>query len=220
MSGKFVPKRAPEEKVGVAAMVGNKVTVIEYINLSRQAMYERNPDGTLKYSAGVIGVYILNVSFIERLISSGITLPIHRSHKSVPYLDMQGRICIPDKPNAYKFESFIFDALPHSQRCIMMEVARDEEFAPIKKFEGEDSPTSAVTMMCDLFGRWLRRAGVRVKSYEPGCVAVPIEISPLFALDEAELRRRIRGKKIHGNKPIYLEAFPKDAHLDKPKHRL
>jgi UDP-N-acetylglucosamine/UDP-N-acetylgalactosamine diphosphorylase len=117
---------------------------------------------------------------------------------------LHGHLVNPTDSNGIKFETFVFDALPFAERAMMMEVRREDEFAPIKNKEGEDSPGTALAMICDFYAGWLRRAGVALRSDEMGRVAVPVEISPLFALDEEELRRRIKGRKIDGGKPVYL----------------
>jgi UDP-N-acetylglucosamine/UDP-N-acetylgalactosamine diphosphorylase len=204
MSGKVVPKRDPEERVGVVGKVGARYRVVEYVHLSQEDMHARNPDGALKYSAGVIGTYLLNVDFIARLNAAPRNLPYHRSEKTIPCLGPNGETLTPKGKNGIKLEMFVFDALPLAKRCVMMEVKREEEFAPVKNKEGEDSPATALAMMCDLFGGWLRRLGVRLKTDELGRVAMPVEISPLFAMDEDELRGKIKGLKIDGERPVYL----------------
>ncbi len=204
MSGKVVPKRRPEEKVGVVGVAGGKLHVVEYINLTPEQMQARHPDGSLKYAAGAIGAYVLNLAFVERLNEEAGGLPWHRSRKAAPCIDSEGRAVAPKDKNAIKFETFVFDALPFARHGIMMEVCRNEEFAPIKNREGEDSPATALAMLSDYYAGWLQRAGVPLKMDDQGLVAVPVEINPLFALDEEELRQRVQGMKVDGNKPVYL----------------
>jgi UDP-N-acetylglucosamine/UDP-N-acetylgalactosamine diphosphorylase len=198
-----VPKRSPEERVGVVGKVGDRCRVVEYISLSQEDMYARNADGSLKYSAGVIGVYLLNADFVERL-NAAPHLPYHRAEKTVPCLGPGGETVTPQEKNGIKFETFVFDALPSAERCVMMEARREEEFAPMKNKEGEDSPAMAMAMMSDVFGGWLMRQGVRLGRDEQGRVAVPVEVSPLFAMDEEELREKIKGMRIDGERPVYL----------------
>jgi UDP-N-acetylglucosamine/UDP-N-acetylgalactosamine diphosphorylase len=57
--------------------------------------------------------------------------------------------------------------------------------------------------MSDLFGDWLERAGARVPRRPDGSVPFGLEISPLFALDAAELKASIEpGLAVDG--PLYL----------------
>lgn len=90
----------------------------------------------------------------------------------------------------WKFETFVFDAIPLATRTCCMEIERDEEFAPVKNKEGVDSPKTARSAMIALSKDWLRKVGVTVGP------EVTIEISPCFALDEHELVQKIKGKNL------------------------
>ena len=106
----------------------------------------------------------------------------------MPYVDpASGQRVEPTQPNAIKFERFIFDLLPSAQRAIVVEVDWEREFAPVKNAPGDKTDTPEVTQkrMSDLYREWLEQAGARVAE------GVPLEISPLFAQDAAELARRI-----------------------------
>jgi len=72
-----------------------------------------------------------------------------------------------------------------------MEVLREDEFSPIKNMDGENSPATARQDMVNLFGRWLRNAGISIPMDNHGNVIGLIEINPCFALDEEELRNKI-----------------------------
>jgi len=204
MSGKVVPKRGPEERLGVVGLENEQFRVVEYINLSPEHMHARHADGSLKYTAGVIGVYLLNVDFVEQLNSAAPNLPYHRSIKAIPCLGPDGKTIIPKEKNGVKFETFVFDALPYADQCVMMEVRREDEFAPVKNKEGEDSPATSLAMVCDFYGAWLTRLGVKLRTDELGRVAVPVEVSPLFALDEADFRKKMKGVEVNGDLPVYL----------------
>ena len=45
--------------------------------------------------------------------------------------------------NTYKFEAFIFDGFKMADDILIFQVKREEEFAPIKNKEGDDSPQTA-----------------------------------------------------------------------------
>jgi UDP-N-acetylglucosamine/UDP-N-acetylgalactosamine diphosphorylase len=200
MSSKAVRKACPEEKVGIIGMRNGKVAVIEYSDLSPQEMAARGPDGGLKHWAGNIATHVIQVAFARRLKNEGIRLPFHRADKKVPCIDEKGRPVDPDRPNGIKFESFIFDALPHARNPVTLEVRRNEEFSPLKNATGENSPETARRTLMETFASWLEAAGVRVPRDEDGALAVKIEISPLFALDREEAIRKIpRDLKISGD---------------------
>ena len=57
--------------------------------------------------------------------------------------------------------------------------------------------------MSDLYAGWLEYAGARVPRRSDGTVPFGIEISPLFALDAAELKSKIEPGLVV-DRPIYL----------------
>ena len=63
MSLKVVKKCRPEEKVGVVVCINGSLHIVEYSELSRDEMYAKNEDGTLKYNAGSIAVHIISIDF-------------------------------------------------------------------------------------------------------------------------------------------------------------
>jgi len=59
--------------------------------------------------------------------------------------------------------------------------------------------------MSNLFAAWLNSAGIEVARRADGSAAVPIEISPLLALDAEEFRRRLHGAD-RVTEPLLLDA--------------
>ena len=51
---------------------------------------------------------------------------------------------VPDGPNSFKFETFIFDAFAHFDDMLLLRVEEAKEFAPIKSFNGKFTPETAV----------------------------------------------------------------------------
>jgi UDP-N-acetylglucosamine/UDP-N-acetylgalactosamine diphosphorylase len=191
MSFKVIEKQAPAEKLGVVVRVDGKAQVIEYSDLPTELAELREPDGGLQLWAGSIAVHVLERSFVERLVEGDVKLPFHRAIKKVPYVGDDGTIVKPEAPNAIKFERFIFDALPLASRFALVETDRAVEFEPLKNATGPDSPATVRQRMSDQFADWLETAGARVDRRPDGSVPFGIEISPLFALDAAELKSKL-----------------------------
>ncbi|MBM4113440.1 MAG: UDPGP type 1 family protein [Phycisphaerae bacterium] len=195
MSSKCVPKRNAQEKVGVLCRArgrgGRTVTrVVEYSDLPRELAERRGPEGRLVFDAGSIAVHAISVAFVARLTEDldRFALPWHRAVKKTPYFDpATGRTIEPDKPNSVKFESFVFDALELAERSLVLETPRIEEFAPIKNAEGEDSPAHSHELQSERAASWLESNGVKVPRRADGTVDARIEISPLTALEAADL---------------------------------
>lgn len=188
---KVASKRGPHEKVGVFGLLDGKLGVVEYSELSKEDAERRGPDGSLTYDAGNLAIHAFTRGFLERLNEAGIQLPYHQALKKVPHIGRKGEPVDPAEPNGIKFETFIFDALAEARGVVLLEVDRREEFAPVKNESGEDSPATARQALTNLWGGWLERAGAEVRRNQAGDVADPIEISPLAALDEADVARKI-----------------------------
>jgi UDP-N-acetylglucosamine/UDP-N-acetylgalactosamine diphosphorylase len=82
---------------------------------------------------------------------------------------------------------FVFDALGFTTRSVTMQVRREEEFSPVKNYDGADSPQTAQQAMVNLFTRWIRKSGKAAHVPED----LIVEVSPLFALDETEFANNI-----------------------------
>ena len=205
MSFKVVEKVHPDEKLGVVVAVDGQTQVIEYSDLPPELAERRKQEGGLELWAGSIAVHLLEVAFIERILhEEGSRLPFHRAIKKVPYVDDAGQMVEPTEPNAVKFETFIFDALPKARRFALMETSRRHEFEPLKNAKGTESPDSVRQRMSDLYGEWLDQVGAKVLGRGPDhSVTFGIEISPLYALDAAELKSKIAPDTVV-DQPIYL----------------
>lgn len=203
MSFKVIEKLTPEERLGVIVTVDGHPQVIEYSDLPADLAERREPEGSLELWAGSIAVHLIERSFVERLVGGGGELPFHRAIKKVSYIDADGLLVNPSEPNAVKFERFIFDALPLAARWALVETDRAQEFEPLKNATGPDSPSSVRQRMSDLAADWLELAGAQVSRLSDGSVPFGLEISPLYALDAAELKSKLDpGLKVEG--PLYL----------------
>ncbi len=101
--------------------------------------------------------------------------------------------------DGFKFEKFVFDALPLTVKNLVIETVREEEFAPVKNASGVDSVTSARELMERLHRNWLTERGISV----PEGVKT-VEISPLAAVEADDLSRGIR--LVHKNENLLVEA--------------
>ena len=66
-------------------------------------------------------------------------------------MNESGEMIIAEEPNAYKFESFIFDAFDRLDNLGILRYKREECFAPIKNAEGNDSPETARKLYKDYY---------------------------------------------------------------------
>jgi UDP-N-acetylglucosamine/UDP-N-acetylgalactosamine diphosphorylase len=203
MSCKVVDKDSPEERVGLACIRDGKNVIIEYSDIDEKTANERTPDGRLLLWAGNIAQHVYDVSFIERMRPIVDRMPFHRARKKVPYVTERGERVVPKKETGIKFECFVFDAIPYAKKIMHLEIVREKEYTPIKTMHGPESPDAAKLRMTHEYARWLESAGVKVPRDDSGAVTVPIEISPLYALDEEELARKI-DRNLVIDKELYL----------------
>lgn len=66
---------------------------------------------------------------------------------------------MPESPNGYKLEQFIFDYFPLADEMTVLVMDRMEEFAPVKNKTGEDSPETARRQVLDVHKRWRQALG-------------------------------------------------------------
>ena len=148
-AGKSVVKANPHEKVGVFCKKNGKPSVIEYIDISEEMAEATDKDGELLYGESHILCNLFNISAIER--KGKTPLPYHSAFKKATYIDKDGNKVVPDKPNAYKFEAFLFDAFGEVDDMAILRVKREEEFAPVKNATGVDSPETARKLYNDFY---------------------------------------------------------------------
>ncbi len=191
MSSKVVRKTGWSEKVGVVGRRNGRLTVVEYSDLTETEARTTVEDGSLKYWAGSVAIHVLSTNFVASLNAGGFRLPYHRAEKAIPYIDASGQRCDPDGKNGVKFETFVFDALGEARHAATLEAARKSEFSPVKNARGEDSIETSRKDLTSQYLRWLDACGAQIERDPEGNFQGHVEISPLTALDETDLRDHI-----------------------------
>ena len=141
IASKSVVKANPHEKVGVFCKMNGHPKVIEYAELPEKMAEEVDTNGELKFGESNIMCHLYTIEAIEKISTE--TLIYHNAFKKNSYIDENGKEIIPEGPNSYKFESFIFDAFEFFDDIAILRVKREENFAPVKNKEGVDSPKTA-----------------------------------------------------------------------------
>ena len=179
-SSKVVRKKHPQEKVGVFVIKNKKPSVIEYSDLPEDLRSETYPDGSPLYDGANIAIHLFRIDALKKLQNT--PLPWHSAKKTVFGVN-----------NAWKFEQFLFDAFPLLGSMTLYGVSREDEFAPVKNADGDDSPKSARVMLGSLHKYWLERAGVSVdprKLYE---------ISPTISYSGESLSQTVFDRELGKN---------------------
>lgn len=198
ISIKVCAKRDAEEGLGVVVERQGRNAITEYTELTKEQKHALLPDGNLKFRFGSVAIHVFSYDFLVQEASA--RLPLHIAHKKVPYCDSTGSLVKPDKPNAYKFEKFIFDVIPDAEKSINLEFAREDEFSPVKNATGADSPEMTRRDMILKFARWFDSCGIAVPRGADGLPTVKIEIDPCYALSAEDLKAKLpKGFKITGD---------------------
>ncbi len=130
---KSIIKAYPDERVGNTVLKDGRPTVIEYVDFPKNLAEELDENGELKYKEAHFGVNYLSIDLLNRIAEE--KLPIHEAYKSN---DKYG--------DFIKYEMFIFDGFEKANNGLVIRVKREDEFAPIKNKEGNDSPETASIM--------------------------------------------------------------------------
>jgi len=189
-AAKVVPKSSPTESVGVVARRGDKFTVVEYSEISKEQAERRDPSGELTFRAGNIVNHFYTTTYLNKVEAFEEELAFHIARKKISHVDLEsGEAVKPAKPNGMKLEMFVFDVFPYTERFSVLEVIRDEEFSPLKNAPGtgSDDPETSRRDLLAQHRRFLEKAGATVKD------GVEIEISPLVSY-AGEGLQTVKGK--------------------------
>ncbi|XP_017557176.1 UDP-N-acetylhexosamine pyrophosphorylase-like protein 1 isoform X1 [Pygocentrus nattereri] len=159
---KVVEKAYPAEPVGVVCRVDGIYQVVEYSELKPEMAEQRHPGGELVYSSGNICNHFFTRDFLQEVAQKfqG-QLKQHVAIKKVPFVDEEGSLVKPTKPNGIKMEKFVFDVFQFSKKFVAFEVLREEEFSPLKNADGApvDTPTTVRRSLLAQHYRWAVQAG-------------------------------------------------------------
>ena len=194
MSTKVATKADDTERVGNFCLADGQLTIIEYSDLPEDLAHAKNPDGTRRFNAGNLAIHIIKRSFVERLTAAEATvrLPWHRAEKKVAVVESGDIAAEPVPVEVVKLEMFVFDAIQLAQNPLVLYTKREEEFSPVKNASGVDSAETAQRDLIRRAARWLEQCGCLVPRDATGEPNIQVEISPAFALDEADLRERLQ----------------------------
>ncbi|CAP22770.2 Protein CBG01478 [Caenorhabditis briggsae] len=154
------------ELVGSVCLDHGKPRVVEYSELGAELAEQKTSDGKYLFSAGSIANHFFTMDFMDRVCSPSSRLPYHRAHKKIAFIDSNGDVIKPEKPNGIKLEQFIFDVFELSERFFIWEVPRNEEFSPLKNHQsvGVDCLSTCQKDLAYVNELWLNRAGAILNS--------------------------------------------------------
>lgn len=142
IASKSIFKQEPLEKTAVYCKKYGKPSILNYDNIDLELSLSKYRNGMYKYREANMLSHLMNINAIKKV--SDIKLPYHRAYKKNAFVNSEGVKEVPSDPNSFKFENFIFDAFSYFDDMLLMRVSADEEFAPIKDFNGIYNPETAL----------------------------------------------------------------------------
>eukprot|EP00550_Attheya_septentrionalis_P000676 CAMPEP_0198287476 /NCGR_PEP_ID=MMETSP1449-20131203/6275_1 /TAXON_ID=420275 /ORGANISM="Attheya septentrionalis, Strain CCMP2084" /LENGTH=502 /DNA_ID=CAMNT_0043985435 /DNA_START=83 /DNA_END=1591 /DNA_ORIENTATION=+ len=195
---KVLWKSGPHEKVGVIAQSKEtgKPCIVEYSDLDTGMAEQLDDSGRLAFGAGNICNHFYTVDFIRNVVLTQMDDMYHVARKKIPYYDETSDSTLqPTSNNGIKLETFIFDVFPLSSKMAVLDVVREEEFAPVKNAPGAatDSPDTARKLLSDLAKTWVQASGGTLVGNVDSDMC---EISPLTSYSGEGLTDLVSGKEI------------------------
>lgn len=141
IASKSVVKANAHERVGVFCKMNGHPKVIEYSELPEDMAEEVDNNGELVYGESHIMCNLFTIDSIEKISKE--PLIYHSAFKKNSYIDEEGKEIVPNEPNSYKFEAFIFDCFELFDDIAILRGKREDDFAPVKNRDGVDSPKTA-----------------------------------------------------------------------------
>ncbi len=141
VSSKTLFKEDPSDISWIFAKNNKKIGIAECENFTEQISMLTDKKGNYLYRETNMLAHLFSLNAIKKL--STIKLPYHRAFRKNAFVNEEGMKQVPDSPNIYKFEQFVFDAFSYFNNIALLRVKKDDEFAPIKDFNGPYNPEVA-----------------------------------------------------------------------------
>ncbi|KAL4437630.1 hypothetical protein ABPG74_017868 [Tetrahymena malaccensis] len=208
---KYAKKRNAAESVGIHVLRDKKFSIMEYSDMTEAQKNKVDANGKLVYDKSFLCNFFCSIDFLNRIINDEHAkkelFQYHLANKQVAYYDVdQKQVVKPAEKNAYKFELFIFDSFPLAKTFCLMEINREEQFAPIKNSvtgSPQDNPRTAVEQLAKLHQKWLINAGYTF-DYQASWENV-VEVDPKISYYGENIPAPTDANKHITAKPFYLK---------------
>ena len=144
-ASKTLRKENPDDKDWIFASKKGKPSIVDccYLTEEMKTQIDASTGHDCFRDINVLS-HLFHISALEQLAKD--PLPYHRAFKKNTFVNEEGMKQVPEKPNTFKFENFIFDAFAFFPSIQLLRVKREDEFAPIKDFNGPYNPEVATIL--------------------------------------------------------------------------
>ena len=150
-ASRTIAKNSPKDRVGAFCKKNGRPADMENSEITDEMANLKYENGEFVYGPAHIVENLFSLPFIGSL--KDVRLPYHSAHKASNYIDENGDEIIATSPNAFKYEAFLFDAFEKMDDVLLYQVVREEEFAPVKNKEGDESPETAKELYNRLYNK-------------------------------------------------------------------
>lgn len=141
IASKTLFKKNANDKDWIFARKNGKPSIINSCHFTVSMKEAKNSKGNFLYREINMLAHLFNISVLEKVAQ--VSLPYHRAFKKNTFVNEEGMKQVPENPNTFKFETFIFDAFSLFNDIELLRVEENDEFAPIKDFNGKHNPEVA-----------------------------------------------------------------------------
>ena len=141
ISSKSLFKEDPNSIDWIFARKQGKPAIVDCENFASELSKIKDKNNNYLYRETNMLAHLFSINALK--VMSNTTLPYHRAFRKSPFVNYEGMKQVPEEPNIYKFEQFVFDAFSHFHDITILSVNAEEEFAPIKAFNGPYNPEIA-----------------------------------------------------------------------------
>ena len=141
IGSKTLFKSNPSDVSWIFARRDNKPAIVDCENFTEELSRITDEKGNYLYRETNMLAHLFSLNSIKKM--STIKLSYHRAFRKNAFVNYEGMKQIPEGPNVYKFEQFVFNAFSYFDNIALLRVNKEEEFAPIKDFNGPYNPEIA-----------------------------------------------------------------------------
>jgi len=143
ISSKSIFKEDPYGTEWIFARINGRPGLLDSKRITPEMRFAADINGDFLYREANMLSHLMSIDTVRK--ASALELPYHRAFKKSTFLNSEGMKQVPEEPNSFKFEQFIFDVFPHFDDLLLLRVGKDE-FAPIKDLYGIYSPEVATRL--------------------------------------------------------------------------